>query len=81
MKNVSYKKSQANKLALKGVVSKEPSGQVGILYYDDDGNEIFCDIAQCVGKLFLGQEVAFSVGTKADEDCTEDFVKDDFEED
>lgn len=76
MKNVSYRKSKADKLALKGVVTQGTSGQIGITYRDDEGEEIFCDIAQCIGRLFLGQEVSFAVGTKADEDCTEDFIKD-----
>lgn len=69
MKNIKYNRSVADKISVKGTVAEDG---LSIVYETEDGTDII-DVRNCL-KPFIGEEVALSVSTKKDQDCTDDLT-------
>lgn len=69
MKNLSYKKTNIDKLTIKGTLSDDG---VSITYIDDDKDERVIDVDKCM-KLFAGNDITLTMAlkTETDEDIEE----------
>lgn len=71
-KNISYRRSTADRLAIRGTVSNDGTT---IVYNDDDNNEQVADIVKCA-ELFAGQAVTITFALKGDSDISDQIIED-----
>lgn len=71
-KNISYRRSTADRLAIKGIVSADGTT---ITYNDDDNNEQIADIIKCA-ELFAGESVTITFALKGDSDISDQIIED-----
>ena len=73
MKNLNYKKSDIQKITVKGLLSTDGSF---VTYIDDNKDERTIEVSKLFAPM-LGKEIAFSLGLKEDEDCSKELEGED----